>query len=120
MRKISGSMHEEPRVIICRNTKNHAPDLFRKALTEASWDHIFSLNDPHDISAKWLDQFTKILDQIAPFKLRKVKNTYAPFIDKDQDRKCSCMIYTNRNIPTTMTRMTGLNISKLEMKLMLK
>ena len=30
------------------------------------------------------------------------------------------MIYTKRNIPNTMTQMTGLNRSKLEMKLMLK
>ena len=33
------------------------------------------------------DQFTEILDQIAPFKLRKVKNTYASFIDKDLRQK---------------------------------
>ena len=87
MRKISGSMRKDPKVINCRNTKNYTPDLFRKALTEASWDHILSLDDPHDISEKWLDQFTEILDQIAPFKLRKVKSTYAPFIDKDLRQK---------------------------------
>ena len=85
MRKISGS--KDPKVINCRNTKNYTPDLFRKALTEASWDHILSLDDPHDISEKWLDQFTEILDQIAPFKLRKVKSTYARFIDKDLRQK---------------------------------
>ena len=83
MRKISGSMRKEPKVINCRNTKSYTSDLFRKAPTEASWDYIDSLDDPHDISEKWLDQFTEILDQIAPFKLRKVKNTYTPFIDKD-------------------------------------
>ena len=63
------------------------PDLFKKALSEASWDHILSLDDPHDMSEKWLDQFTEILDQIALFKLRKVKNTYSPFIDKDLRQK---------------------------------
>ena len=31
----------------------------------------------------WFDQFTEILDQIAPFKQRKVKNSYASSIDKD-------------------------------------
>ena len=35
------------------------------------------------MSEEWTDQFTKILDQIALFKLRKVKNSYTPFIDKD-------------------------------------
>ena len=50
MRKISGSMHKEPKVINCRNTKSYSPDLVREALSEASWDHILSLDDPHDIS----------------------------------------------------------------------
>ena len=49
--------------------------------------HLLSLDDPHDISEKWLDQFTEILDQIAPFKLRKVNSTYSPFIDKDLRQK---------------------------------
>ena len=83
MRKISGSMRKEPKVINCRNTKNYTPDLFKIALSEASQDHILSLDDPHDISEKWLDQLTEILDQIAPLWLTKVKNTYVPFIDKD-------------------------------------
>ena len=39
------------------------------------------------MSEKWLDQLTEILDQIAPFKLRKVKNTYAPFTEKDLRQK---------------------------------
>ena len=39
--------------------------------------------DPNTMSELWLDQFTGILDQIAPFKQRKVKNSYAPYIDKD-------------------------------------
>ena len=51
-------------------------------------DHILSLDDPYDMSEKWLDQFTEILDQIAPFKLRKVKNTSVPFIDKHLRREC--------------------------------
>ena len=98
MRKISGSMHKDPKVINCRNTKSYTPDLFRKALTEASWDHILSLDDPHDISEKWLDQFTEILDQITPFKLRKVKNTYAPFIDKDLRQKMLlCDLYKKKH-----------------------
>ena len=64
-------MRKEPKVINCRNTKHYTPDLLRKALTEASWDHILSLDDPHDISEKWLDQFTEILDQIPPKESQK-------------------------------------------------
>ena len=55
-------MRKDPKVINCRNTKTYTPDLFRKALSEASWDHILSLDDPHDMSEKWLNQFTEILD----------------------------------------------------------
>ena len=39
------------------------------------------------MSEKWLDQFTEILDQIALFKQQKVKNSYAPFIDKELKHK---------------------------------
>ena len=59
MCKISGSMRKDPKVINCRNTENYTPDLFRKALTEASWDHILSLDDPYDISENGLISLQK-------------------------------------------------------------
>ena len=83
IRKISGSMREEPKIVNCRNTKLYTSKIFRKALSEASWEHILTAIDPNTMSELWLDQFTDILDQIAPFKQRKVKNCYAPYIDKD-------------------------------------
>ena len=58
MRKISGSMHKESKIINCRNTKHYTPELFRKALTKAIWDHILNENDPSIMSERWLDQFT--------------------------------------------------------------
>ena len=66
MRKISSSMCKEPRIINCRNTKHYTPELFRKALTKAFWGHILNEDDPNIMSEKWLDQFTEILNQIAP------------------------------------------------------
>ena len=39
------------------------------------------------MSERWLDQFTEILDQIAPTMSRKVKNSYALFIDKELRHK---------------------------------
>ena len=87
MRKISCGMHKEPKIINCRYNRHYTPELFRKALSEASWEYILSAEDPNTMSEKWLDQFTEILDQIAPFKQWKVKNSYAPFIDKELKHK---------------------------------
>ena len=87
MRKISGSMRKEPKIINCRNTKHYTPELSREALTKAFWDHILNEDDPSIMSERWLDQFTEILDQIAPTMSRKVKNSYAPFIDKELRHK---------------------------------
>ena len=39
------------------------------------------------MSERWLDQFMEILDQIPPTMSRKVKNSYAPFIDKELRHK---------------------------------
>ena len=83
MRKISGSIRKDPKIINCRNTKHYTPESFRKALTKAFWDHILNEDDPSIMSERWLDQFTEILDQITPTMSRKVKNSYAPFIDKE-------------------------------------
>ena len=76
--KISGRIREEPKIVNCRNTKHYTPKIFRKALSEASWEHILTAMDPNTMSELWFDKFTNILDQIAPFKQRKVKNCYAP------------------------------------------
>ena len=81
--KISGSMRKEPKIVNCRNTKHYTPEIFMKALSAVSWEHILTAMDPNTMSELWLDQLTDILDQSAPFKPRKVKNSYAPYIDKD-------------------------------------
>ena len=81
MHKISDRMREEPKIINCRNTEHYTPELSRKALTKAFWDHILNEDDPNIMSEKWLDHFTEILCQIALPMSRKVKNSYAPFID---------------------------------------
>ena len=59
MRKISGSTHKEPKIINCRNTKHHTTELFRKALTEAFWDHILNEDDPSIMSERWLASLWK-------------------------------------------------------------
>ena len=83
IRKISGSIRKEPKIFNCRNTKHYTPEIFRKALSEVSWEHILTAMDPNTMPELWLDQFTDILDQIVPFEQRKVKTSYAPYIDKD-------------------------------------
>ena len=76
-------MRKEPKIVNYRNTKHYIPEIFRKALAEVSWEHILTAKDPDTMSELWLDQFTESLDQIAPFKQRKVKNSHAPYIGKD-------------------------------------
>ena len=67
IRKISRSMRKEPKTVNCRNTKHYTPEIFRKAFSEVSWEHILTAMDPNTMSELWRDQFTDILDQIAPF-----------------------------------------------------
>ena len=59
MHKVFGSMHKEPKLINSRNTKHYTPELFRKALTKAFWDHFLNEDDPSIMSERWLDQFTE-------------------------------------------------------------
>ena len=68
-------MRKEPKTRNCRNTKHYTPELFRKALTKAFWDHILNEHDPDIMSENWLGQFTEMLHQIAPPMSRKVKNS---------------------------------------------
>ena len=41
IRKISGSLRKEPKTVNCRNTKYYTPEIFKKALSEVSWEHIY-------------------------------------------------------------------------------
>ena len=59
-------MQKEPKIFNCRNTKHYTPEIFEKALSEASWEHILTAKDPNTMSELWLDQFTEILDQDCP------------------------------------------------------
>ena len=78
------------------------------------------MDDPDLMTEKWLDQFTEILDQIAPFRQRKVKNSYAPFIDKELRQKMLLRDLHKKNILSTRIQKIGSNINNLEMKSILK
>ena len=68
------NMPKEPKIIKCRNTKYYKPEILKRALSEASQEHVLTAEDP---------KVTRILDQTAPFKQRKVKTGYAPNIDNE-------------------------------------
>ena len=68
-------MQKEPKIVNCRNTKHYTPEIFRKTLSEVFWEHILSCG----LTSSQIFYTT----EIAPFKQRKVKNSYAPYIDKD-------------------------------------
>ena len=50
IRKISGSMRKEPKIVNCGNTKHYTSEIFRKVLSEVSWEHILTAMDPNTTS----------------------------------------------------------------------
>ena len=100
-------MRKEPKIVNCRNTKHYIPEIFSKALSEVSWEHMLTSMDPNTMSELWLDQFTHILDQISPFKQRKVKNSYAPYIDKDLRQTMLLPDFYKKNTPHSKTQVIG-------------
>ena len=109
-------MHKEPKIINCRNTKHYTPELFRKALAKDFGDHILNEDDPSIMSERWLDQFTESLDRITPTMSRKVKNSYAPFIDKELRHKMLLCDLHKKDTPDYMTLVIGLIINNCEMR----
>ena len=83
IRKISTRINREPKVVKTRQMKNYNPEKFRQNLEQVNWKNILKLNDVNKMSLEWERQFIPILDWHAPYRQRKVRNTYAPYIDKD-------------------------------------
>ena len=52
-------------------------------MEQVNWKNILKLSDVNEMSLEWEKQFISILDWHAPYRQRNVRNTYAPYIDKD-------------------------------------
>ena len=87
IRKISTRINREPKVVKTRQLKNYNPEKFRQNLEQVNWKNILKLSDVNEMSLEWEKQFISILDWHSPYRQRKVRNTFAPYIDKDLRHK---------------------------------
>ena len=87
MRKMSGNLKKEPKIIRSRQLKHYKPESFREDLATADWKSLMNIEDVDLMSFEWERLFLKILDRHAPIRQRKVRNNYAPHINSDLRRK---------------------------------
>ena len=88
MRKISSKVKKEPKHIRYRSLKHYNPIRFHEELNMSiRWDKIINLDDLNQCSREWERNFINIPDKHAPFKHRKVRNNYAPYIDHELRQK---------------------------------
>ena len=87
IRKISTRINQEPKVVKTHQLKNYNPEKFRQNLEQVNWKNILKLSDVNEKSLEWEKQLISILDWHAPYRQRKVRNTYAPYIDKELRHK---------------------------------
>ena len=57
------------------------------SLKQVDWKVILEGENINKMSTKFEDQFITILDKHAPLRERKVKNSYAPYIDHELRHK---------------------------------
>ena len=87
MRKISIKTNNVSKNIRYRNLKHYHVDRFCDELRNVNWFQNIDLNDVHQLPSTWEKQFLEVLDRHAPLKARKVRNSYAPYIDNQLKRK---------------------------------
>ena len=87
VRKVSSRINREPKIIKSRQLKNYDPTKFRKELQQVDWESIIELNDVNAMSLEWEKEFIRVLDKHGPIRKRKVRDSYAPYIDKKLKHK---------------------------------
>ena len=87
MCKILSKVKKEPKHIRYHSLKHYDPICFREEHMSIKWDKTINLDDLHQCSCEWERNFVNILDKHAPFKHRKVRNNYAPYIDYELRQK---------------------------------
>ena len=87
VRKVSSRINREPKIIKSRQLKNYGPTKFKRELQQVDWESITELNDVNAMSLKWEKEFIHVLDKHASIRQRKVRNSYAPYIDKELKHK---------------------------------
>ena len=87
VRKVSSRINHEPKIIKSCELKNCDPIKFRKELQQVDRESIIELNDVNAMSLEWEKEFIRVLDKHAPIRQRKVRNSYALYIDKERKHK---------------------------------
>ena len=87
IRKISSKLNREPKIVRSRQLKHYNKNEFMLSLKQVDWKVILEGEDINTMSTKFEDQFIAILDKHAPLRERKVKNSYAPYIDHELRHK---------------------------------
>ena len=87
IRKISSRINLEPKIIKSRQLKNYDPERFIKELHTVDWESILQINDVNIMSLQREREFIRVLDNHAPIRQRKVRNSYAHYIDMDFKHK---------------------------------
>ena len=87
MRKISNKTYNVSKNIRYLNLKHYHVDRFCDELRNVNWFQNTDLNDVHQLSSAWEKQFLEVLDRHALLKARKIRNSYAPYIDNQLKRK---------------------------------
>ena len=85
IRKLSSRVKREPKpkIIKTRQLKHYDAPKFREYLRKVDWESIFEHEAVNIMSLEWQQKFLSILDKHAPYRQRKVKNSYPAYIDKD-------------------------------------
>ena len=103
VRKVSSRINREPKIIKSRQLKNYDPTKFRKELQPVDWESIIELNDLNTMSLEWEKEFIRVLDKHAPIRQRKVRNSYAPYIDKELKHKMFMRDFYKKRFSKTKT-----------------
>ena len=103
VRKVSSRINRarEPKIIKSRQLKNYDPTKFRKELQQVDWESIIELNDVNAMSLEWEKEFIRVLDKHSPIRQRKVRNSYAPYIDKELKHKMFMRDFYKKRFSTT-------------------
>ena len=112
--KVSSRINREPKIIKSRQLKNYDPIKFRKELQQVDWESIIELNDVNAMSLECEKEFIRVLDKHAPIRQHKVRNSYAPYIDKELKHKMFMRDFYKNRFSKTKNEAIGNFIKTLE------
>ena len=80
VRKFMGNLSRSPKIFVRRQLKNFNTAKFLEDLERIYWDDLVDHDDPTIAAKFWTRVFVGLLDKHAPFRQRKGRNNYAPWI----------------------------------------